>query len=452
MSERPDSSIDPKELDRIERLRDRTDEIELIISGLTTVALFTMPGWLFESLTAYFSHRTQASSQVIEMLLILAPGLFYGLGACFAVHLVIRAYWAGLAGLRSVYPEGIRWDRIPGIGPMTKESYKKRLPDLSHAIASSDHAASTLFSVISMIALGMLWISILILGIIMAAQLLGPLVGDVDQALDILLIIMITFFVGPPMLIWVLDAFLARRIPDLKDRPWVRGVVDRLNDLYFWLWPQRLILPVQLTLQSNTRPRLFNLLVIIGTAVIVLIGFWRYEAWTEFTLSNQFVYMDNAAIGQGIDSAHYEHLRGPRDRLRPVPTIHHFEQRSAFVRVFLPYFPRRDNLVLDAHCADQKEPMSCLRSLWSVALGDRVLDTAQLLPTERRDLNQRGLTGVLPLTGLAPGLHRLDIVWNPAGASVDSHTFTIPFLFTPDQELNASLNAPSRDDAGQQEL
>jgi len=29
-------------------LRDRTDELELIISSLTTFALFTLPGWLFE--------------------------------------------------------------------------------------------------------------------------------------------------------------------------------------------------------------------------------------------------------------------------------------------------------------------------------------------------------------------------------------------------------------------
>lgn len=31
-----------------ERLRERTDELELIISGLTTVALFALPGWMLE--------------------------------------------------------------------------------------------------------------------------------------------------------------------------------------------------------------------------------------------------------------------------------------------------------------------------------------------------------------------------------------------------------------------
>ena len=41
---------------KLEKLRDRTDEIELIISGLTTVALFTLPGWLFESIGSIYSH------------------------------------------------------------------------------------------------------------------------------------------------------------------------------------------------------------------------------------------------------------------------------------------------------------------------------------------------------------------------------------------------------------
>ena len=111
MAEQHGPDIDAKELERIERLRDRTDEIELIISGLTTLALFTLPGWLFEVISSSYSHYSVASSRAVEILLVIAPGLFYALGGCFAVHLMIRAYWAGLVGLRSVYPGGIIWER-----------------------------------------------------------------------------------------------------------------------------------------------------------------------------------------------------------------------------------------------------------------------------------------------------------------------------------------------------
>ena len=438
MVERPESNIDAKELDRIERLRDRTDEIELIISGLTTLALFTVPGWLFEVISSSYSHHSLASSQAMEILLTVAPGLFYALGGCFAIHLMIRAYWAGLVGLRSVYPGGIIWDRIPGVGRLTREHYQKRLPDLGRAITSADHAASLLFAVISMIALSMLWVSVWMIIVLITGQFLG---AELDLAAISLLL---GLFVIPPSLLWILDALLGPRIPGLVERPSFRSVVGVLISINAWLWPQRLILPVQLTLQTNTRPFLFTIMITLSSMCIVIFGNLRYEAWTEFTVSEQFRYLDTAAIETGIDSAHYESLQGMQDRLRPVPTIDDFEQRSAFVRVFLPYYPQRDNAVLDAHCAEDEEAVDCLRGLWSVRLDARSIAPESLLPTERRDLNQRGLTGVLALTGLAPGLHRLEIVWNhqaESGDSDESQTFSVPFLFSPDQELAA--DAPS---------
>lgn len=430
------AGLDPKELERIERLRDRTDEIELIISGLTTFALFSLPGWLFEAISTRYSHQSIGSSQAIEILLVLAPGLFYALGGCFAVHLMIRAYWAGLAGLRSVYPGGILWDRVPGVGRITREHYRQRLPDLSRAIATADHAASALFSVISMTALGMLWISAWMLLTLTGGQALGRAVGDIDWGIDLALWLLMALFVGAPAMLWLLDAVLGRRFPGLADRPAYRGAVGVLLRFNGWIWPQRLILPVQLTLQTNTRPYLFSAMVALSTVGILFIGFVRYEAWTEFSITNEFRYLEDDALAGGIDSAHYESLRGAPDRLRPVPMIDDFEQRSAFVRVFLPYFPQRDNPVLDARC--DAAALDCLRGLWVLRLGEHTVDPATLLPTERRDLNQRGLTGVLPLIDRVPGVHELEVVWNPDGGGGAARVYRIPFLFAPDQELGAT--------------
>ncbi|MBY6204627.1 hypothetical protein [Halomonas denitrificans] len=434
------AAVDDRELDRIERLRDRTDEIELIISGLTTVALFTLPGLLFEVVSGRTTHQSPAGSQAMEVLLVLAPGVFYALGGCFAVHLMIRAYWAGLVGLRSVYPGGIVWDRVPGIGRLTREYHQANLPDLRRAITSADHAASGLFSVISMIALGMVWISVLMVGILLAGQWLGSVTGDPDRAVDLSLWILALVFVGAPLLLWLLDAVLGARMPALARRPAYRAAVAGLIRINGWIWPQRLILPVQLTLQSNTRPYLFSLLIALGTVCILFVGFTRYETWTQFSLSEEFRYLDRSAIEGGVDSAHYESLRGGPDRLRTVPTIDDFEQRSAFVRVFLPYWPLRDNALLDERCPDPAQGVSCLQALWSVRLGDRTVDPASLLPTERRDLNQRGLTALVPLADLPPGRYTLEIVWN--GSAAPDHAppaehYRVPFVFSPEQELGA---------------
>ncbi len=46
----------------------------------------------------------------------------------------------GLIGLRTVFPQGINRDRTPGIGPLTRERYRQRLPDLQTAIERYDDA------------------------------------------------------------------------------------------------------------------------------------------------------------------------------------------------------------------------------------------------------------------------------------------------------------------------
>ena len=40
----------------MDRLRDRTDELELIISSLTIFALFSIPGWLFDKIADIYTH------------------------------------------------------------------------------------------------------------------------------------------------------------------------------------------------------------------------------------------------------------------------------------------------------------------------------------------------------------------------------------------------------------
>ena len=44
------------ESEAIDRLRDRTDELELIISGLTIFALLSIPGWLLDKVGDVYTH------------------------------------------------------------------------------------------------------------------------------------------------------------------------------------------------------------------------------------------------------------------------------------------------------------------------------------------------------------------------------------------------------------
>jgi hypothetical protein len=90
------------ESDAMDRLRDRTDELELIISSLTIFALFSVPSWLFDKIADISTHLTTSLAIASTVGITLLAGTSFGLAACFLVHLMARAYWVGLIGLRTV--------------------------------------------------------------------------------------------------------------------------------------------------------------------------------------------------------------------------------------------------------------------------------------------------------------------------------------------------------------
>ena len=433
----------------LQRLRDRTDELELIISSLTIFALLSLPGWLFDSFSIVFTHLSDSMVIVGTVGISLIAGVCYALAACFVVHLMARAYWVGLIGLRTVFPEGINWDRTPGIGPVTRKRFKATLPDLDSAIGRTDRLASSLFAVISLVTLGILWVGVIMLATFVVAVQIGSRFGQTNAAIGFASILLVAVFGGLPALLWLIDAQLAARFPGLQNNRWFVGIVKLLGRFNGIVYPQRLILPVQLTLASNTRPIVFYLALVAGTAAIVVVGGARFTAWQNFSLSSEFTFLDTSTASNGFRSTYYEDMKSPKDLLRAWPRIDSFTQQGRFVVLFLPYQPLRDNLMLDRLCPDPEDSearVNCLRTLWSVSINDQPVSINTFETAERMDINMRGLIGLVPLTGLSPGMHNINVKWNPSAREDDdlvddryaanSRTYRIPIAFTPDYELS----------------
>lgn len=434
--------------DTMERLRDRTDELELIISSLTIFALFSMPGWLFDKLANVYTHLSTSLAIAGIVAVTLLAGVSYVLAACFVVHLMARAYWVGLIGLRTVFPAGINWSKTPGLGPLSRRYYQDTLPDLDTVIQKTDRLASSLFAVISMLTLGVLWFGVILIVILVISATIGARFGLTNTGIGIGSAVILIVFLGVPLLLYLLDAQLASRVPRLHDSRSFAGLVRLLRRIAGLAYPQRLVLPVQLTLQSNTRPIVFVVALAISIVIIVAVGNTRAAAWQSFTLSGEFTYLDAAQVQAGFRSTYYEDMSSPMDRMRGWPRVDSFEQNGSFVRLFLPYQPLRDNLVLDQLCGSAEEapdPVACLRQLWSVSIEGTPVSMASFEPAQRADLAMRGLIGLVPLAGLEPGLRRIEVVWNPnAGeeaALLDdryaqaSNQYVIPIAFAPEFEM-----------------
>jgi len=433
----------------LERLRDRTDELELIISSLTIFALFSLPGWLLNRLAEVFTHLSTALLIASQSIVLLLSGFCYGLGACFVIHLMARAYWVGLIGLRAAFPDGINWDRTPNLGPITREHYRERLPDLGALIRSTDRVASSLFAVISMLTLTGLWFGTLLVVVMVVTGSIGARFGLTNAALNITQAVLLFMIFGASLVNWLLDAQLAARIPALRrNRGW-RALVAMLRRIAAVTYPERLVMPVQLTLQSNTRPYAFFAILVVAVTLIISVGSMRVAGWRLFTISGEFTYLPNEIAEDGFRSTYYEDMAAARDRLIAAPRISSFVQAGSFIRLFLPYQPVRDNLILDQLCDGEMrsaDPSACLERLWTVSMDGRDVSLSDFIVAQRNDLRMRGLLGLLPTEGLAPGLHTIEVVWNPdpedTSRPIDdrygevSVTMAIPFAFAPDYELS----------------
>lgn len=430
-----------------ERLRERTDELELIISGLIAFALLAVPPQLFEAWTQADTHAGTFGRYVLMFGYMVGSGLCYTLAGAFIVHLAVRGYWVGLIGLRSCFPDGIRWGRIGTMGPISRDYYRARLPDLMSAIERADRAASVLFAMVTLLGLLILWSGAALVAVLGLAWLFGLASGAGEAvalrlAFGIYLVVMGAVTAGA-----LVDAVLVRRRPALAQVPWLRRMVERLLAFHGWLLPQRLILPVQLTLHSNTSGRAFVLALFTLMFIAPMVGIVHVVGSRAFTVIGDYEAIDGAAVELGMASAHYEDQRGAGDRLLRWPMIPSDQVARAHLRLFIPHLPARDNPLLASRCqvaadagaeAARRSRLACLAGLWTVTLDGAPVALDGFLPAERRDLGLRGLQGYLPMAGLAPGRHDLRLVWNAGGEATGSlreRSWLIPFWLSPGYDI-----------------
>ncbi|MBL8300478.1 MAG: hypothetical protein JNN30_19240 [Rhodanobacteraceae bacterium] len=429
-----------------ESLRERTDELELIISGISLLALLALPGWLFERWVQVELHAEGQRHQLLTLAFQLASGLSMTLAGAFLLHLAVRAYWVGLIGLKAAFPAGIRWDAIRSIGPLTRDYHRRTLVDLDTAIDAADRVASIVFALVSLVALSVLWIGALLVVLILLVMGVGLLLGrDLEPGGSVGMLLFAGLMLGILLPVLLLDsAWLARWQPaPSPTSEWRRRLVEKLVRVQSILFPQRLIMPVQLSLESNLPSRSFTMLFLLLITSTVVFGDLQERAVREFALVSSYAYFGDADADRGLRSAHYENLRGTRDVLARVPLIPADMIADGHLRLFLPYVPERDNAVLRGLCPQVGEPAqrrACLVRLWEVSLDARPADLATFMQAERRDLEQRGLQGYLNLAGLAPGEHVLQVRWN--AASGRPAEFRIPFWFSPPYQQDLAPAKP----------
>lgn len=483
MTDLPPSPGMPAARVSFDRLRERTDELELIISGLSLFALLSLPGWLYGQYLDYAMRLPLGASAAVVVALPIIGGICYTMALLFLLHLAVRAHWVGLIGLKSAFPEGVRWERLRGVGPLTQAQLQRRLPSLDEGIDAADRLASVLFSLITFTAqcLGILglWMTVLFL----CGGLFGHLFGGTNHFINIAIGTLFSVLIYTPLLLWLLDGLLARRWAWLRERRLFAALLALLRFIEGLFFPRRLVGPARYTLQSHTLPRLFFPLFVAALLLVSMSGTWAFQRFRGFDVMSTQQFVTSRDLVAGQRSGAYESQFVPLDQLRPGPMIPTPVIETAWLPLFLPYVALIDDPLLRQRCPPRpvEPPMQfttdpqdsdadalrreaealqraeaaadCLARLWQVSIDGKEMPLHGFVVSERADLGLRGLSGFLPLNGLRPGPHRLEVIRRPRPEQdqlVEDYVprrtrYVIPFLWSPEAavELPAPSGAPA---------
>lgn len=129
----------------LQKLKNESWEAELLVSAIAIFAIFSSFSF-FNWVCDMFIDRLNPNQYFIGYMITFMGFLAFGiLGALFVIHLTLRAYWIGLVGLNSVFPDYSLKDSA--YSKTFTEKMLRKLPKLQHTIQNLDEICSVIYSV-----------------------------------------------------------------------------------------------------------------------------------------------------------------------------------------------------------------------------------------------------------------------------------------------------------------
>jgi hypothetical protein len=404
-------------------------ELELLIAGAVTFALFQLPSSLDGALT-WLEPRVSGISQFVAYAgFLYAKSILYVLIIAFLLNLCSRAYWVGLVGLHSVFPKGVRWDRYGrAAGPFAIAEYKRRLASLPAVISRVDNFASVIFSFAFLIVLTFL-VSVTLVAIVgglgwaVSTYLLGGRYSK-QMFFGVLALLVVPLIVGG-----IVDKVWGPRLD-----PESRGgrALRQLMRYGAWVNGSALFGPIFMTLFTNLSKRV--MLPVFYGAVLVSLMFGMADLLGKMNGfgggGSRFVPEDMDV--RGVENAYYESMRQSGDPTT-VPMIQSDIVTGPYVRLFIPYVPDRHDPWMASRC-DGARPLrstrphvranvsptprddsaathtlGCLARLHAVAVDGTPRPELQFRFYAHAQTGREGIITYIPTDGLAAGQHTITV-------------------------------------------
>jgi hypothetical protein len=254
----------------------------------------------------------------------------------------------------------------------------------------------------------------------------GERLGEIFRILVLLLLVPI-LVAGP------LDRAIGGRL-DPAGRP--ARLLRALTSFYYRALFMDLYAPIMMILFSNVRKKAIYPL--FTAAFVGVLGLFFLSVMVrEGMLSlDSDVYMPAEPGAQEVSPSHYEDQRPEGEVFRMSPSIQSDVIRDPYIKLFIPYYPRRHNPVLARRCPGVKplqepglrfegrnasappagavrEVLRCLAEIHRVSLDGKPVPGLEFQFSTHPKTGLRGIVGYIPTAGLSPGSHLLRVEWVP---------------------------------------
>lgn len=420
--------------DQLPRHTTPTWEVELLISGVAVFAMLQLPGWLNERLMFLLPRFEEGWRGSLVVVFSYSMGAAVILAATFALHLLLRAYWIALVGMHSVYPDGIRWERLR-MGPIEREVMQRRDGDFAAMVERADNRASVVFATgvalaMILLVLTMLVMTVFAVGMAIATALHRP-VNPVG-----ILVAGFAIVMGPVLLINVLDRGLGTRLHD--DNPLRRLVAAGFN-LYATLGIANKggVLGM---LSSHHGRRRVQAVAAVAVAACVFGAMFGQMAIRKPERLGSYAWFPrfDRSVANVVDAANYDDQRDPL-RSRVAPFIQSAEIDGHYIRLTVPFRPDRDAAAMQHTCpaaarigdvdARAAAMLRCLAALHAVTLDGKSLAGLRYDVGSDAQTERPALVAMIDVRSLATGRHELAIAdaSSAGGDPASSDPWIIPF-------------------------
>lgn len=402
-----------------------TWEVELLISAAAVFAMLQLPGWLDERYLALDARLDADLRQIAMMTYLYAKSVAVMLAITFIVHLALRARWIALVGVDSVYPGGIRTDRLR-MGPIQREVEGSALSQAtSGVIERADNRASLAFAmgvVVAGLTLGIL-VFVAVSGL--TALALGHLLHLPIDAYALLMLIFL-LMLAPMFAAAIIDHWFGARLPAGS---WLRRSVARVFRGYQRLGMGRDGNWIYSLLSSHGGERKAMLMQMAAITLTVLGVAISLAAMKQPQRLGSYGLFPQVTGVNGLLAAHYDDQRDPgRDEALPfVPSA--VIDEAPYLRLIVPYRPMRDASAMQRRCAhaagiDERNARSaallaCLQQLHAVTLDGQPVPGLRYEATVDARTRRPALLAMIDIRHLAPGRHELRIA-RPSGPARSS--------------------------------